>query len=425
MKKMFWKKALAAATAAALIASTMGYCTAYASDDVELSLLSHRYAALEFYAEAMAENVPDGVTLDTELTTYGDWQEKMTINLASESSAYDLTYIFPPDLATFASNGWLMPLDDLIEKYDDVYNFSDIPDYLWDAYSYDGHIYGIPSHQWAAILFARTDLIEEAGLEVPTTLDELVEVSEALTRDERYGLTLSLKASDMLAITFQCFLSACGGWWFDDDMKPAFNSPEAMQAIEYIQKLLPYLPDGSTAYGSDEVTLAMTQDVAAMGLIQTTRSANMDDEEQSKVVGLVDFYNSPALAEGGDAAALFATAGYSISAFTENDPDIVFQTMCNALTEDVMREGTASGMPVRESLLTDELFEERPDYGAAWESIQAGAKMRPAIPEFTEIMEISMTALSDVLTNGSDAQTAMDTAAAECEKILEEAGYYE
>ena len=47
------------------------------------------------------------------------------------------------------------------------YNFDDIPDYLWDAYTYDGHIYGIPSHQWAALLFARDDVLDEAGLEVP------------------------------------------------------------------------------------------------------------------------------------------------------------------------------------------------------------------------------------------------------------------
>ena len=390
----------------------------------QINLLSHRYAALEYYAQAMVDNAPDNVELTTELTTYGDWQEKMTLNLSSKSGSYDITYIFPPDLATFADNGWLMPLDDYIEKYREEYNFDDIPDYLWDAYTYDGHIYGIPSHQWAALLFARNDVISDAGLEVPKTLDELVDVSEKLTTEEMSGLTLSLKASDMLAITFQCFLSACGGWWFDDNMKPAFNSPEAMQAIEYIQKLIPYCPAGSTTYGSDESTLAMTQAITAMGLIQTTRSANMDDEEQSSVVGKVGFYSSPSLKEGGAPASLFATAGYSISAFTENDPDLVFRTMCNALTEDVMAGGAESGMPVRESLLNDELFEERPDYAAAWDAIQAGAKMRPAIPEFTEIMEISMTALSDVLTNGTDAQSAMDGAAAECEKILKEAGYY-
>ena len=395
------------------------------TEAVELNLLSHRYAALEYYAQAMVDNAPDNVTLNTELTTYGDWQEKMTMNLSSKSSAYDLTYIFPPDLATFADGGWLLPLDDYIEKYKDEYHFDDIPDYLWDAYTYDGHIYGIPSHQWAALIFARDDVLKEAGLDAPETLDDLVAVAEALTTDSRSGLTLSLKASDLLAITFQCFMTACGGWWFDDDMKPAFNSEEAMEAISYIQKLMPYCPDGSTTYGSDEAALAMTQDLAAMGLIQTTRSGDMDNEEKSKVVGKVGFYNPPALEESGPTASLFATAGYSISAFTENDPDLVFRTMCNALTEDVMKEGAETGMPVRTSLLNDELFESRSDYKAAWDAIQDGARMRPAIPEFSEIMEISMTALADVLINGTDAQSAMDNAAAECEEILDEAGYYE
>lgn len=422
MKKI-WKKTTAA-TLVASITTMMSVGTVYA-EDTEINLLSHRYAALEYYAQAMVDNAPENVTVNTELTTYGDWQEKMTMNLSSKSSAYDITYIFPPDLATFADNGWLLPLDDYIEKYNDQYNFDDIPDYLWDAYTYDGHVYGIPSHQWAALLFARNDILEENELEVPVTLDELVEIAEKLTTDDMSGITLALKASDMLAITFQCFMTACGGWWFDDEMKPTFNSPEAMKAIEYIQKLMPDCPDGSMTYGSDETALAMAQGLASMGLIQTTRSGDMDNEEQSSVVGKVGFYNSPSLEEGGFPASLFATAGYSISAFSEQDTDLVFQTMCNALTEEVMVEGANYGMPVRESLLNDDLFNERPDYSAAWEAIQEGAKMRPAIPEFSEIMEISMTALSDVLANGTDAQKAMDKAAEECEQILDEAGYYE
>ncbi len=58
------------------------------------------------------------------------------MNLSSKSSAYDISHIFShQNLATFADNGWLMPWDDYIEKYNDVYNFDDIPDYLWDAYT--------------------------------------------------------------------------------------------------------------------------------------------------------------------------------------------------------------------------------------------------------------------------------------------------
>ena len=179
-----WRKLVAGGLAASMTVM-MGTSGVYAADkDVEINLLSHRYAALEYYAQAMIDNAPENVTVNTELTTYGDWQEKMTMNLSSKSSAYDITYIFPPDLATFADNGWLMPLDDYIEKYNDVYNFDDIPDYLWDAYTYDGHIYGIPSHQWAALLFARDDVLDEAGLEVPKTLDELVDTADKLNTDD-------------------------------------------------------------------------------------------------------------------------------------------------------------------------------------------------------------------------------------------------
>lgn len=119
--------------------------------------------------------------------------------------------------------------------------------------------------QWAALLFARDDVLDEAGLEVPKTLDELVDTADKLNTDDMSGITLSLKASDMLAITFQCFMTACGGWWFDDDMKPTFNSPEAMKAVEYIQKLMNDCPDGSMTYGSDETALAVSTGTGSNG----------------------------------------------------------------------------------------------------------------------------------------------------------------
>lgn len=117
--------------------------------DVTLNMLSHTYAALTYFADQMVANAPEGVTVVPEMTDYTSWQEKMRLNLSSKSDAYDITYITPSDLGEFASNGWLVPLDEYVEKYWDEYNFGDIPQYLWDAYSYDGHIYGIPSHQWA------------------------------------------------------------------------------------------------------------------------------------------------------------------------------------------------------------------------------------------------------------------------------------
>lgn len=394
------------------------------SGEVTLNLLSHTYDALEYYADQLKTQAPEGVTVDAEMTNYTDWQEKMRLNLGTNSTSYDITYITPQDAVEFASNGWLEPLDEYIEKYWDEYNFGDIPQYLWDAYSYDGHIYGIPSHQWAMILFYRSDLFEEANLNIPETLDDLVGAAAALNKDGRSGITLTLQASDMLMVTYQSFLTACGGWFWDENFNPTFAGEESLKAIEYILQLYDYAPADSSSYTNNEATVAMGQDLAAMTLMQTTRSASMSDPEQSNVIGLVDFASAPSLTKGGASAAIWNTAGYSISKFTENDPEICFLTIANATDADSSAKGVSSSMPCRESALSDELFEERADYDAAWKAIQSGATLRPVIPEFNEIMNISMTALSSVITGQKEAAAAMTEVDKEVRAIFEEAGYY-
>lgn len=392
--------------------------------EVTLHLLSHTYAALEYYADQLKTNAPEGVTVEAEMTNYTDWQEKMRLNLASGADSYDITYITPQDIAEFAANGWLEPLDEYIEKYWDEYNFGDIPQYLWDAYSYDGHIYGIPSHQWAMVLFYRSDLFEGAGLAVPETLDEMVDDAAALNKDGRSGITLTLQANDMLMVTYQSFLTACGGWFWDENYNPTFSGDASLKAIEYMQKLYEYTPADSSSYTNNEATVAMGQDLAAMAMMQTTRSVSMNDPEQSVVVGLVDFASAPSLAEGGPSAAIWNTAGYSICKFTKNDPETCFTTIANATDAESAAGGVEACMPCRESALTDELLASRSDYAAAWEAIQSGATLRPTIPEFNEIMNISMTALAGVITGQQKAADAMSAVDEEVRQLFEEAGYY-
>lgn len=394
------------------------------STPVTLNLLSHTYAALTYYTGELVEDAPENVTVVPEMTNYTDWQEKMRLNLAQGSDAYDITYITPQDLAEFASKGWLVPLDDYIQKYWDEYNFSDIPQYLWDAYTYEGHIYGIPSHQWAMDLFYRTDLLEEAGVTVPETLDELVAAAAALNKDGRSGIVLTLKASDMLMVTYQAFLTACGGWFWDENYEPQFSGEASLKAIDYIMQLYAYTPTDSSTYTNNEATVAMCQDLAAMAMMQTTRSTNMSNPDESIVVGKVGFTSAPSLTVGGPAAAIWNTAGYSISAFSKIDPEISFLTIANATDEESSVGGADVSMPARASALTDELLATRTDYAAAWKAIQSGATLRPTIPEFSEIMEISMTALAKVITGQEEAAAAMQQVDTDVRAVLDEAGYY-
>lgn len=395
------------------------------AEDTTLNMLSHTYAALTYFADQMVANAPEGVTVVPEMTDYTSWQEKMRLNLSSKSDAYDITYITPSDLGEFASSGWLVPLDEYVEKYWDEYNFGDIPQYLWDAYSYDGHIYGIPSHQWAMDLFYREDLLKAENIAVPETLDDLVAAAEKLNKDGRSDVCLTLQATDMLMVTYQSFLTACGGWFWDENYEPQFSSEESLRAIDYMLKLYEFTPDDCSSYGNNEATVAMCQDLCAMTLMQTTRSAAMNDPAQSEVAGKITFAAAPKDTKGGKSAAIWNSAGYSICASSAQDPEVCFLTIANALTEEAEAGCVSVTMPIRESVLTDELLTQYPDYAAAWEAIQNGATIRPSNPEFAEIMDVSMTALSAVITGQADLEESMQKVDGQVRDILDEAGYYD
>ena len=79
-----------------------------------------------------------------------------------------------------AMRGVLYPISNFDDYKDVLKQFqpgSEIP------YMYKGELYGIPDGQGFNMLFYRTDILEEFGLEVPKTWDEFKQVSKVLVRN--------------------------------------------------------------------------------------------------------------------------------------------------------------------------------------------------------------------------------------------------
>ena len=55
------------------------------AEKITLHMMSHRYPALEFYAEELQKAAPPNVRVETELMPYDQFIEKMRINLAGGS----------------------------------------------------------------------------------------------------------------------------------------------------------------------------------------------------------------------------------------------------------------------------------------------------------------------------------------------------
>ncbi|MFC7681061.1 extracellular solute-binding protein [Paenibacillus sp. GCM10028914] len=128
--------------------------------------------------------------------------------------------LFGQEQLTAVEHGLFHDLTPYIKSPDFAKNYPNLakfPDSLWEKVTYQGKIYGIPrdtAPEFFDGLWLREDLFKEAGLSVPTTIEELGEVIIKLSKPpERYGLMLSSPRLGTAEIAF----TGVQGWGINEN----------------------------------------------------------------------------------------------------------------------------------------------------------------------------------------------------------------
>lgn len=154
--------------------------------------------------------------------------EILTTGIAT-GEAPDVFFISPGDWRRYAESGLALPLQDYIPEY----LREDILPASWDAVTLDGNVYSIPFEMEPVVLWYNKDMLAEAGLEVPTTWDELYSAAEALTTEDRYGILLPTNPDYYQNFVFYPFLWMAGADVMNEDFTAAaVNTPEAARALD-------------------------------------------------------------------------------------------------------------------------------------------------------------------------------------------------
>ncbi len=101
--------------------------------------------------------------------------ERLTTALSSSDSP-DVVEMGNTQAQAFEAAGALLDLTDYTEQL----GGDDLLQSLLEAGTYDGRLYGVPYYAGARIMIYRTDLFEAAGVEVPTTIEEMMAASATL-----------------------------------------------------------------------------------------------------------------------------------------------------------------------------------------------------------------------------------------------------
>lgn len=141
----------------------------------------------------------------------------------------DIGLVDNPDQAAFIQMGTFLDITDLVEAWGEADQYFTGP--LKSA-TVDGKIYGLPSNSNCLALYYDIDALKAAGVEPPTTWDELLIAAEKTTNDNTYGLAISAPKNEEGTFQYLPWLLSAGA------NIEHLDSPESIKSLAYLTNLV-------------------------------------------------------------------------------------------------------------------------------------------------------------------------------------------
>ncbi len=178
-----------------------------------------------------AEN--PGIKLNLEVVSWNDVYTVVDTRIAA-GNAPDILNI--DVFANYATDGLLLPVSEYCpeELYNDFF-----PSFIAQSVI-DDTVWAVPDLASARAMFYNVDMLNEVGVEVPTTWSELEDVSQAIIdfyNGEVYPWGIDMTTDEGQA-AFAYYTWGNGGGFVDADGNWAVNSPENVEAIKFAVDLV-------------------------------------------------------------------------------------------------------------------------------------------------------------------------------------------
>ena len=223
-------------------------------------------------------------------------RQRVTTDIATDGGSFDIITIGAYEAPIWGGQDWLVALEDLGDDYD----YEDIFEPVRNGLSADGTLYAVPFYAESSFTFYRTDLFEDAGIEVPSeqmTYDEFSEIVAMVHDPDNgvYGTCQRGKAGWGENMAFVGpLVNAFGGRWFDMGWNPTIDSSEWKAAINYYVDLMNnFGPPGATANGHNENRALFADGKCATWVDATSAAGYIFNPDESSVHDRTGFFQAP------------------------------------------------------------------------------------------------------------------------------------
>lgn len=169
--------------------------------------------------------------------SYDDLEQKIMAS-AKAGTLPDLAQAVTNVVPEYIQNDFIVPLNDLIEDPKIGLSDDELNDYIEifrQSSTFDDTFYSLPFSKSTRVLYVNETILEEHGLDIPETWDELREAAETITGDSVVGMGFE----NSYEAEFQGILEQLGGIYIDEETAEAqFASDEGIEAMTFIKDMM-------------------------------------------------------------------------------------------------------------------------------------------------------------------------------------------
>ncbi len=201
------------------------------------------------------------------------------VQAAAAGSTPDVVRIYNYQVSVHVGAETIQPLD----RFTQTYNKTDwlVP---WDSNLFGGKKYVLPfEYRFSALLY-RKDILERAGVRVPTTYDEMCAAAGKINSPQVMGFAIGLSQSDQANTALEWMentIAAADGRLFDDSGKAIFNDAAGLKVYQVLADLIGRCKASGpamTEFTSNSIDDGLKAGTTAMASQQTARILKIRSE---------------------------------------------------------------------------------------------------------------------------------------------------
>jgi len=377
-------------------------------------ILSNDFEALHVVASAAETCASGTVTVTKNQTT--EHKNIQVAALTTNPATYTVAMVANNSIIPLLNDGLVRPLDDLVAKYGQNLQESQL-------IRIDGKVMAIAFMANAQHFYYRKDLLEQAGLAVPKSYEDVLAAAKVLR--EKGIMQNPLAANDLpgwdLAQEFVNMYTGMGGEFFAPGSAEAtIANDKGVAALTMMKALTGYMgPEFITYETNGTKPLWEASEIGMMTQWGSRASAFIDPAGPAPAIAAATAFSAAPTVGGGDipATTLWWDGFVIAKNISDADAEASFQAMMAGISPDILAQNSS----VAAWLIKG--YEPTPAAVGVFESVLGGARPYPMLPYMGTLHTALGNNLAEFMQGQESAEQALADATAAYVTAAKEGGF--